>query len=89
MKDSLDMFGGEADRVVVVGIGNLESISRARVSLAVLLCCPDERSRKYYNESAAGYRAAIEQGLVEVALPPWHPKVLLNFLLKEAIPSKT
>merc|ERR1719222_998298 len=75
MKDSLDMYGGEADQVVVVGDGELESISRARISLAVLLCCPDEESRKLYNRYAAGYRAAIEQGVVEVALPPWHPEI--------------
>ena len=88
MKGVLDMYGGEADRVVVVGYGRLESISRARLSLAVLLCCHDEVSRKDYNRYAAGYRAAIEQGLVEVALPPWHPQVKLNFLLKEPIHSK-
>merc|ERR1712037_796645 len=75
MKSSSAMYGGEADRVVVVGSGFLESVSRARVSLAVLLCCHDERSRKDYNYNAAGYRAAIEQGLVEVALPPWHPQI--------------
>ena len=80
------MFGGEADRVVVVGDGDLEAISRARVSLAVLLCCPNESCRKSYNFWAAGYRAAIEQGLVEVAIPPWHPQVKLNFLLKESLP---
>ena len=87
-KSFVDMFGGEADRVVVVGRGYLEAISRARVSLAVLLCCPNESSRKHYNNQAAGYRAAIEQGLVEVAIPPWHPQVLVNFLLKEPIPFK-
>merc|ERR1719432_554245 len=75
MKDSSDMFGGEADRVVVVGVGHLEAISRARVSLAVLFCCHHGDSREYYNLFAAGYRAAIEQGLVEVALPPWHPQI--------------
>ena len=81
MKGVVDMYGGEADRVMVVGFGELESISRARVSLAVLLCCNDESSREDYNYYAAGYRAAIEQGFVEVALPSWHPQVLLNFLL--------
>ena len=75
------------------GFGALEAISRARVSLAVLLCCHLEKpqphhgdSREYYNRYAAGYRAAIEQGLIEVAIPPWHPQVKLNFLLKDPMP---
>ena len=63
MKDEFDMYGGEADRVVVVGNGTLESISRARVSLAVLLCCPGKYSRYWYNKYSAGYRAAIEKEL--------------------------
>ena len=45
MKDVYDMYGGEADRVVVVGIGFLEALSRARLSLGVLLCC-NEKSRE-------------------------------------------
>ena len=77
MKDVYDMYGGEADRVVVVGIGFLEALSRARLSLGVLLCC-NEKSREYYNRMADGYRAAIEQGLVEVAIPTWHPQVEPN-----------
>jgi len=67
------MFGGEADRVVVVGSGWFEAISRARLTLGILLCCSDA-SRINYNFYAHGYQAAIEQGLVEVAIPPWHPK---------------
>jgi len=49
MKKDLDMYGGEADRVVVVGRGQLESVSRSRVSLAVLLCCHDKWTRERYN----------------------------------------
>merc|ERR1712130_65136 len=75
MKRFFEMYGGEADRVVVVGTRELEAISRSRLSLAVLLCCRDESDRRGYNEYAPGYRAAIEQGLVEVALPPWHPQI--------------
>ena len=82
MKNTFAMFGGEADRVVVVGVGNLEAISRSRLSLAVLLCCHDEDDRRFFNRYAPGYKAAIEQGLVEVALPPWHPQVKLNFSVK-------
>ena len=84
MKDYFDMFGGEADRVVVVGIGHLEAVSRARISLGVLLCCSDKR-RRLYNDYVAGYRAAIEQGLVEVALPPWHPQVEPNCILSSVL----
>merc|ERR1712130_932618 len=75
MKRFFEMYGGEADRVVVVGTRELEAISRSRLSLAVLLCCRDESDRRGYNEYAPGYQAAIEQGLVEVALPPWHPQI--------------
>ena len=70
------MYGGEADRVMVVGPGQLEAISRARLTLGILFCYHDERYREDYNLYAAGYRAAIEQGLVEVAITPWHPKVI-------------
>ena len=34
-----EMMGAEADRVVHVGHGHLEAISRARLSLGILLCC--------------------------------------------------
>ena len=81
MKDVSDMYGGEADRVVVVGEGHLESVSRARLCLGILLCCSDEESRSNYNFQAVGYQAAIEQGFVEVATPPWHPQVEPNFCL--------
>ena len=80
MKDVYDMYGGEADRVVVVGRGHLEAVSRARLCLSILLCCNDEESRDRYNFNASGYRAAIEQGLVEVAAPPWHPQVTKFFV---------
>ena len=72
------MYGGEADWVMVLGVGpwHLEAISRARLTLGILLCCRDEDYRDIYNLYVPGYRAAIEQGLVEVAIPPWHPKVI-------------
>ena len=35
MKDVYDMYGGEADRVIVVGFAQLEAVSRARLSLGV------------------------------------------------------
>ena len=89
MKDVTEMFGGEADRVVVVGCGELEAVSRARLILGILLCCSDVSSRKGYNYLATGYRAAIEQGLVEVAIPPWHPKVTGLCLFKNSFLTKT
>ena len=75
MRSVTEMYGGEADRVLVVGEGHLEAVSRARLTLGILLCCHDEDSRDDYNYHVAGYRAAIEQGLVVVAIPHWHPKV--------------
>ena len=70
------MVGGEADRFVLVGNGNHEAISRARINLMILLCVgEDEEDRRLYNIYAAGCRAAIEEGLVEVAVPAWHPQV--------------
>ena len=88
LQDEIAMYGGEADRVAVIGVGELETISRARHSLALLFCCHDESSRENYNFFAPGYQAAIEQGLVEVAIPPWHPEVRLSFQLNETIPSE-
>ena len=85
MKGYFDMFGGEADRVVVVGGGNLEAVSRARISLGVLLCCNNDKGRGLYNNLVAGYCAAIEQGLIEVALPPWHPQVEPNCILSSVL----
>ena len=76
VKDWDEMFGGEADNIVVVGIGNQEAVSRARINLGVILLVKkDEQNRRFYNNSAAGYRVAIEEGLVEVAVPVWHPQV--------------
>ena len=75
VKDWREMFGGEADNVLVVGNGHTEAISRARVNLGILLCVgEDEEDRRLYNVYTAGYRAAIEEGLVEVAVPVWHPQ---------------
>merc|ERR1712083_764249 len=70
-----EMFGAEADRVVYIGWGFLEAISRARLSLGILLCCQSEGSKRYYNFLNKGFRAAIEEGLVLVATPPLYPQV--------------
>ena len=76
VKDFGAMVGGEADDVVVVSGGHQEAISRARINLGILLCVDeDEDRRRLYNKYAAGYRAAIEEGLVEVAVPAWHLQV--------------
>ena len=75
-----EMYGAEADRVVYFGRGGLEAISRARLSLGILLCCQSEESKRYYNFATKGFRAAIEEGLVLVATPPSHPQVADNIL---------
>ena len=76
VKDWRAMYRGEADDMLVVGHGHQEAVSRARINLGILLCVgEDEEDRRYYNNYAAGYRAAIEEGLVEVAVPAWHPQV--------------
>ena len=76
MKNYIDMYGAEADNVIVVGIGNTESISRARLCLGIMLMNgSDEVTRKYYNVYAAGYQVSIEKGSIEVAIPLWHPQV--------------
>ena len=75
-----EMFGAEADRVVYFGFEHLEAISRARLSLGILLCCQTEQSRRQYNMHNVGFRAAIEEGLVLVATPPSHPQVANNIL---------
>ena len=76
----LEMFGAEADRVLYIGFGNLEAISRARLSLGILLCCQSEQSKLQYNKFIKGFRAAIEEGLALVATPPSHPQVADNIL---------
>ena len=78
MRTHGEMTGAEADRVVYIGCGVLEPISRARLSLGILLCCQTERSRRNYNFFNVGYRAAIEEGLVLVATLPSHPQVASN-----------
>ena len=72
------MFGGEADRMVYIGCGALEAVSRARLSLGILLCCQTRLSEGNYNILNRGYKAAIEQGLVLVATLPSHPQVDCN-----------
>ena len=70
VKEQGEMFGAEADHVLVVGCGHLESVSRAKLSLGILFCCNGGvDSINEYIECTNGYRAAIEQGLVEVAIP--------------------
>ena len=70
------MYGAEDNNIIVVGKGHQESISRARLCLIVMISCgDDEQSRSGYNTYAPAYRAAIEEGLVEVAVPAWHPQV--------------
>ena len=75
-----EMFGAEADRVVVVGSGHPEAVSRAKLCLGILLCyeMSDTASicRRWYMLYSQGLRAAIEQGLVVVAIPPWHPQLI-------------
>ena len=75
-----EMVGAEADRVLYIGYGRLEAISRARLSLGILLCCQSEWSKRQYNGFNKGFRLAIEEGLVLVATPPSHPQVADNIL---------
>ena len=44
MRKGYEMIGAEADRVVYIGFGALEAVSRARLSLGILLCCKNEQS---------------------------------------------
>ena len=78
MRTVVQMIGAEADRVVYIGCGQFEPVSRARLSLGILLCCQTELSRRDYNFFNVGYRAAIEEGLVLVATLPSHPQVASN-----------
>ena len=77
VEDIRNLFGSEADYVVVVGPGSPEAVSRARLCVAILLCREHgyEESTLHTNFLAAQYQEAIEHGLVEVAIPPWHPQV--------------
>ena len=79
MRKGYEMIGAEADRVVYIGCGKLEAVSRARLSLGILLCCcKTEQSWMLYYHVIRGYRAAIEQGLVLVATLPSNPQVASN-----------
>ena len=82
MRTAFEMIGAEADRVVYIGCGSLEPLSRARISLGILLCCQTERSRKYYNVIKPAFQTAIEEGLVLVATLPSHPQVACNCFFK-------
>ena len=76
VEDISNIFGSEADYVVVVGPGSPEAVSRARLCVAILLSFHShEMNRLHTNMLASQYQEAIEQGLVEVAIPPWHPQV--------------
>ena len=71
-----ELIGHEADNIVVVGPGTAEAVSRARLCVAILLCWEDDNEMRFhYSLAVARFHEAIEQGLVEVAIPPWHPKV--------------
>ena len=76
------MIGAEADRVVYIGRGSFESLSRARISLGILLCCQTELSKGQYNIANVGFQTAIEEGLVLVATLPSHPQVACNCFFK-------
>ena len=76
-KRASEMVGAEADRVLYIGYGQFEAVSRARLFLGILLCCQTE-NRGQYNNLCRGYHAAIEQGLVLVATLPSHPQVADN-----------
>ena len=77
VEDIYDLYGSEAESVVVVGPGSPEAVSRARLCVAILHCGDHgyEMNRLITNLLAPRYQEAIEQGLVEVAIPPWHPQV--------------
>ena len=77
VEDIYDLYGSEAENVVVVGPGSPEAVSRARLCVAILLCRDHgyEMNRLHTNMLASQYQEAIEQGLVKVAIPPWHPQV--------------
>ena len=72
-----EMTGAEADRVVYIGPGNLEAVSRARVGLGILYFS-GKNDVMAYNRFIAGFHAAIEEGLVLVATLPSHPQVACN-----------
>ena len=63
-----------------VDLGDYLIMSRARLSLGILLCCQNQLGRTSYKRRNPGYRAAIEEGLVLVATPPWHPQVTFHNL---------
>ena len=73
------MTGAEADHVIVIGVPDLEAISRARLSLSILLCCQQDSKMRYskrcYNLRNKGFRVAADEGRVLVAPAPWHPQV--------------
>ena len=74
---AIKMTGAEADRVVAItrGVGYLEQISRAKLSLGIIYCST-ERTRDYYNKWAKkAFCKAVEEGRVLAAIPPWHPEV--------------
>ena len=72
-----EMTGAEADRVVYIGPGNLEAVSRARIGLGILHFAT-RRDVRTYSRFNAGFHAAIEEGLVLVATLPSHPQVACN-----------
>ena len=82
IRTACEMIGAEADQVVYVGSGNFEPLSRAKISLGILLCCQTELSRRNYNALKPAFKTAIEEGLVLVATLPSHPQVACNCFFK-------
>ena len=58
--------GWEWEKVVVVGLGELEEVSRARSMLAVVRVCQVEEYKWLYDWYTPGYREAQRAGLVRV-----------------------
>jgi hypothetical protein len=75
VKVLFDYMGAEATSVVVVGHGHAEAVSRARLQLGILHCCEEEDGREFYNMYLPGYRAAVDESLVVVAVVPPQPQV--------------
>ena len=68
-----ESFGAEYDRVIVIGECDLDFVPRARLWLGIILCCEGETSRRPHLIPL--FRAAIDQGVVLVSTPAWHPEV--------------
>jgi uncharacterized protein YbdZ (MbtH family) len=58
--------GWEANFVISLGEGFYETISRARIKLAIVRCWDSRATQKGYENRTEAYQYAIENGLVEV-----------------------